>query len=179
MLRIMNMMNEIKVIDSIRSGESEKYRVLVERYQVGLIIHCENILTSRQDAEDVAQDAFVKAFRQLESFDTQKARYSTWLYRIATNLCIDHIRKNKRQVDVADIESIAGTTMPTHIEDEEKRHIQDAIATLEPPKYQDIIKSFFWQGASYQELAERYNTTSGTIGTWMKRAKVQLREKLS
>ncbi len=97
------MMNEKDCIAHILSGDTEAYRELVDRYQTGLIIHCENILKNRQEGEDIAQDAFIKAYKNLKNFSANKASFSTWLYRIATNLCIDTLRRNKRKVHVNDI----------------------------------------------------------------------------
>lgn len=175
----MDMIDEKEHIAKIRAGSSDAYRVLVERYQTGLIIHCENILKNRQEGEDVAQEAFIKAYRNLEDFSEGKGRFSTWLYRIATNLCIDTLRKNKRRVHVKDIESHLEAVLPNHIENEEVEQLRAAIETLEPPKYAEIIKAYFWEGKSYQEIAAQHHTSTNTIGTWISRAKGQLKEKLS
>ncbi len=177
-LRIMSMMDEKDCIAKVISGDTEAYRQLVDRYQTGLIIHCENILNDRDEGEDVAQEAFIKAYQNLKNFSVDKANFSTWLYRIATNLCIDLLRKNKRKVHVRDIERHLEQILPDHIEQEEINYIRTLINELEPPKYAEIIKAYFWEGKSYQELAEIYGTTTGTIGTWMSRAKLQLKEKL-
>ena len=171
-------MDEKECIAKIVSGNTEAYRELVERYQTGLIIHCENILKDRQDGEDVAQEAFIKAYQNLKNFSAEKANYSTWLYRIATNICIDLLRKNKRKIHVTDIENYLGAISPGHIEQEEIIHIRKLVKELQPPKYAEIIKAYFWEGKSYQELAQTYHTTTGTIGTWIRRAKTQLKEKL-
>jgi len=175
----MNMMNERKCISRILQGESNAYRELVERYQTGLIIHCENILKDRQAGEDAAQEAFIKAYKSLSRFSAEKAAFSTWLYRIATNICIDMLRKSKREVHVDDIESSFEAMQPRFIEDDEVIRLRLAVEQLEPPKYAAIIKAYFWEGKSYKELARTYHTSTNTIGTWMSRAKLQLKEKLS
>ena len=173
------MIDEQKHITQILNGDTNAYRGLVERYQTGLIIHCENILKNRHDGEDVAQEAFIKAYKNLNNFSKDKAQFSTWLYRIATNLCIDLLRKNKRQVHIKDIEERLEVVQLNHIQEEEIQHIRKVIQELEPPKYAEIIKAYFWEGKSYQEIAEKYETSTNTIGTWMSRAKVQLKGKLS
>jgi len=173
------MIDEQKHITQILNGDTNAYRDLVDRYQTGLIIHCENILKNRHDGEDVAQEAFIKAYKNLNNFSKDKAQFSTWLYRIATNLCIDLLRKNKRQVHIKDIEERLEVVQLNHIQEEEIQHIRKVIQELEPPKYAEIIKAYFWEGKSYQEIAEKYETSTNTIGTWMSRAKVQLKEKLS
>lgn len=173
------MMEEKTCIANIKAGNKEAYRTLVDRYQTGLIIHCENILKDRSEGEDAAQEAFIKAYQNLQKFSSEKAQFSTWLYRIATNICIDVLRKNKHKVDIENIEKHLEATLPQHIEQEEITKLRKLIKELEPPKYAEIIKAYFWEGKSYQELAKTYNTSTGTIGTWMSRAKVQLKEKLA
>ena len=172
------MKDEKKLIETIRTKDGEQYRQLVNRYQTGLVIHCENIVKDRAQAEDVAQDAFVKAYYQLDKFDVDKGRFSTWLYRIATNMALDSLRRSRRTVNVEEIEAYAETTMPVYLEEEEKQVIRNAIATLEPPKYGDVIKAYFWEGKTYEAIAKQYDTNTSTIGTWIRRAKAQLKEKL-
>lgn len=172
-------MDETKLITQINAGDKEAYRHLIDRYQAGLIIHCENIMKDRHDGEDIAQEAFIKAFRNLNNFSEQKAKFSTWLYRIATNLCIDQLRRYRHKVRINDVEQYVESTEPTYMEDEEKTQLQAIINNLEPPKYGEIIKAYFWEGKSYQELAKQYSTSTNTIGTWMRRAKAQLKEKIS
>lgn len=123
-------MEEKDCIAQIVSGETDRYQQLVERYQTGLIIHCENILKNRQDGEDIAQEAFIKAYKNLSRFEAEKANFSTWLYRIATNLCIDTLRKNKRKVYIKNIEYHLETTLPEHIKQEEIEQIRKIVSEL-------------------------------------------------
>ena len=175
----MNMMNENECILAIVNGDSEKYRQLVDRYQSGLIIHCENITKNRHDGEDLAQDAFIKAYENLRQFSSDKAAFSTWLYRIATNLCIDYMRRNKRKVVLTDIEERLSAVQSSYEETEMVEHVRDAMKQLEPPKYASVLKAYFWEGRSYEDIAKEYSTSTNTVGTWIRRAKHQLKEKLS
>ena len=95
-MRIIVEMNELQVIQLIKNGEHEAYRQLVERYQVGLIIHCDRLVQDRDIAEDIAQEAFVKAFYSINKFDQSKGSFSTWLYIIATNKA--NIEESRAQV---------------------------------------------------------------------------------
>jgi RNA polymerase sigma factor (sigma-70 family) len=139
----MSMMDENKCISKILKGDVNQYRALVERYQTGLIIHCENLLKDRQDGEDIAQEAFIKAYNNLATFSKDKARFSTWLYHIATNLCIDHLRKHKRKVHVDNVEDYVDSVRPDTLEQDEIIAIRQAVDTLEPPQYAEIIKAYF------------------------------------
>ena len=175
----MNMMKENECITAILNGDPEHYRHLVDRYQAGLIIHCENITKNRHDGEDLAQDAFIKAYQNLSHFSADKAAFSTWLYRIATNVCIDFMRRNKRKVSLKNIEERLDDSRSAYEDIEIADYIQRAMKQLEPPKYADVLKAYFWEGRSYDDIAKEYQTSTSTVGTWMRRAKQQLKEKLS
>ena len=178
--RIMKVMEqETDYIKQVLAGQTNEYRHLVERYHVGVIIHCEQLLHDRDEAEDVAQESFVQAYEKLSSYDPGKARFSTWLYRIATNKCLDILRKRNRQLDVEDIEQIAETTMPVYADDEEARALREAVLNLTPPQYRRIVEAYFWEGKSYQEIATELNMTTSNVGVCMLRAKVQLKEVLA
>lgn len=170
------MKQENDIIQSVISGDQEQYRTLVERYQTGLIIHCENLVKDRADGEDIAQEAFIKAYQSLEDFDANKAQFSTWLYKIATNKAIDHLRKKKRTVHVEHIEELADTTMPVDLSEDEIMELRQAVDKLEPPVYSQVIKAYFWEGKSYQVIAQELDVTTNTVGTWIRRAKTQLKE---
>ncbi len=172
------MEHETILIDAIVAGK-DGYEQLVERYHIGLIIHCEQMVHDRDVAEDIAQQAFIKAYMQLATYNPAKARFSTWLYRIATNVAIDYLRQRKHIVDVEDIETVAETTMPMHIEDEEREHIRACVAALQPPEYRQVIEAYYWHGKSYQDIAQELGTPLNTIRTWMRRAKQELKAQLS
>lgn len=170
------MKSEHHIIQAVINGDTDQYRTLVERYQTGLIIHCENLVKVRADAEDIAQDAFIKAYSSLASFDAKKAQFSTWLYRIATNKAIDYLRKSKHTFHADDVEALADTTMPATLSEDEIVALHQAVDTLEPPVYSQVIKAYFWEGKSYHTIASELNVTTNTVGTWMRRAKAQLKE---
>ena len=170
---------ETHIIQSVVDGDVELFRELVERYQTGLIIHCENIVKDRQEAEDIAQEAFIKAYDTLGNYDASKARFSTWIYRIATNKAIDHLRKNKRKVTIDDPEEYADIHAEVTINDDEIEALRTAVDELEPPVYAQVIKAYFWEGKSYQAIAKELDVTTNTVGTWMRRAKANLKEVLA
>lgn len=170
--------DEHNIIKAVLRGD-DSYRELVERYHPGLIIHCEQILKDRDEAEDIAQDAFIKAYLQLANYDPSVGRFSTWLYRIATNLALNKLKQNNRKVNADDIESLAEPTMPTHIEDERKQEIMNAVIKLVPPEYRRAIEAYYWQGLSYKDIASELGIPLNTLRTWMRRAKQQLKEGLA
>ena len=170
------MNNETPIIQAVLRGDSEQYRQLVERYQTGLIIHCENIIKDREEAEDIAQEAFIKAYNTLSSYDHSKARFSTWIYRIATNMSIDHLRKSKRHIAIDNPDSFADEHAQIDVDQSEIDALRQAVNDLEPPVYAQVIKAYFWEGKSYKTIAKELDVTTNTVGTWMRRAKAALRE---
>lgn len=171
------MKNESEIIQSVILGH-DRYEELVVRYHVGLVIHCDRLVGNRSDAEDIAQEAFVKAYLQLDRYQPDKAKFSTWLYKIATNLSLDYLRKQKRVTAVTDIESVTEVTMPTFIEDEERNHIRKTVLALMPPEYRRVIEAYYWLGKSYEEIAQDEQIPLNTARTWLRRAKLKLKEEL-
>jgi RNA polymerase sigma-70 factor, ECF subfamily len=170
--------DEYNTIQAVLRGE-DTYRELVERYHPGLIIHCDHILKDRDEAEDIAQEAFVKAYLKLADYNPSMGRFSTWLYRIATNLALNKLKQNNRKMDVNDIELLTESTMPTYLEDERKQEIISAVIKLMPPEYRRAVEAYYWQGLSYQDIADELGVPLGTLKTWMRRAKQQLKGELA
>ena len=178
--RIVSMMNEPEIIRQVCAGDINQYGQLVERYQVGLIIHCDRLLGDRDEAEDVAQKAFIKAYEKLDSFESDKARYSTWLYRIATNMCLDVLKASKRTLP-GGAEAMAGAEAldAALMHDESIREVRAAVLKLMPPEHRRAIEAYYWEGMSYQQIADELNAPINTVKSWMRRAKQQLRSELS
>ncbi len=79
----------------------------------------------------------------------------------------------------ADIDTIAEATMPLFLEEEERREIRVAVMALIPPEYRQVIEAYYWEGKSYQQIADERQVPINTIRTWIRRAKLQLKEKIS
>lgn len=172
----MVVMDETQLINLTKNGEQDAYRKLVERYQTGLIIYCENILKDRDVAEDVAQEAFVRAYYSIRRFDETKGAFSTWLYRIAMNLTRDYVRKHRNTVTVDELESLPAKL--DTLTEAEKLEIRSIVAKLQPPEYARVISAYYWEGMRYADIATELNVPVATVSTWLTRAKVKLRKEL-
>src|ERR1700753_1550168 len=84
------------ILANARQGDTDAFRVLVERHSRSLFRLAFRMTGNEQDAEDVVQESFLRAFKQLSKFD-ERASFGTWLYRIATNCSLDHVRARKRR----------------------------------------------------------------------------------
>ena len=170
-------MDEKTLIQAVLAGESDSFAPLVERYRVGLIIYCEQFAGERSSAEDIAQDAFIKAYNVLKSYDPDKALFSTWLYRIARTTALDYLRRQKKTYDIDETGEVEDTA--TEIDEQRKIDVRQAVGELEPPIYKSIIEDFYWQGDSYETIAERYELPINTVRTNIRRAKEKLKGVLS
>jgi RNA polymerase sigma-70 factor, ECF subfamily len=172
-------MDEITIIKAILHGDAGQYQLLVERYHVGLIIHCERLVGDRQTAEDIAQEAYITAYQKLSTFKANKARFSTWLYRIATNKALDYLRAHKRVVPNENIDELVEEATPDYETEERNIEIREAVDELQPPTFKQVIEAYYWQGKSYGQIATDMDVPVNTVRTWLRRAKVKLRSELS
>lgn len=147
------------------------------------------MLSNAQEAEDIAQEAFVRAYINIHTFD-QKRKFSTWLFRIATNLCIDRIRKKKPSYYLdADVPGTEGLNMYSHIaapgelpEEEVERmemqeRIQYEISRL-PDKYRSVIILRYIEELPLQEIGDILELPLGTVKTRVHRGREALRKQM-
>src|SRR6195952_1573633 len=92
--------DERALVAAAQAGDERAFRALVEPYRRTLEIHCYRMLGSRWDAEDLVQETLLRAWRSLDRFE-RRASVTTWLYRIATNACLDEIERRPRRASVA------------------------------------------------------------------------------
>lgn len=171
-------MEEQNIIKQILNGDIDLYSQLVERYHVGLIIYCEGFTKERSSAEDIAQESFITAYTKLSTYDASKAQFSTWLYKIACNKSLDHLRSSRHVLATEDIEAYLEQSIPDYAAEEEKEIVRSLVNKLEPPEYCEVIKAYYWQGESYQQISDRLDIPLNTVRTWLSRAKSQLRSSL-
>lgn len=144
---------------------------------------------NRQEAEDVVQEAFLRVYKNLDRYD-EKQKFSTWIYRIATNLCIDRLRKRRKvyslDADSSEHEGLDGYSMQPsdnrtpeseYLLSETQRIIHEAIETL-PVKYKSMMILRYLQELSLQEIAEVMDVPVTTVKTRVHRGREFLRKKL-
>lgn len=170
--------DEAALIARVKAGSRDDFRPLVERYQSGVIRYVFYLVRDQDTAEDIAQEAFVTAYRKLRQYNERYA-FSTWLYRIARNLAYRHLRSN-RTVPL-ELEDNLPSDKPELSEnldkDIEAARIRNAIAGLNLNQ-RAVIYLYYWEDKSYEEIAEILDKPINTIRTWLRRAKQELRSKL-
>ncbi|MGG4147424.1 RNA polymerase sigma factor SigW [Paenibacillus algorifonticola] len=170
-------------------GDQRAFAELVGLYQDKLFHMAYRMLSNRQEAEDVVQEAFMRVYRNLERYD-ETLKFSTWIYRIATNLCIDKLRKRKPvyslDAESTDHEGLDGYSMiPSDnrtpesetLLSETQQIIHQAIASL-PPKYKTVMMLRYIEDLSLQEISEVMDIPVTTIKTRVHRGREFLRKKL-
>jgi RNA polymerase sigma-70 factor, ECF subfamily len=163
-----------ELVERVASGDQSAYQVLVERYQTRVFAVAYGLLHNREDAREVTQEAFIKAYRNLGGF-RRDASFYTWLYRITVNLGIDFRRKayRNRETILDETRVAADVDNPTSARPisnpgkslERKRLgalIQDAIDQL-PDDQKTVIVLREIEGLSYKEIAETMDCAEGTV----------------
>lgn len=179
-------LSESEILEQIRSGRKHLFAQLVERYKDQAMTLAVRLLKNHDDAEEAAQDAFVRAFNALDKFE-QKAKFSTWLYRIVYNVCLSRLKKQERQIefvreeDNAEIENeIFPSVIPSiEYDNLELLGIVKSMIQELPEKYSAILSLFYFQELSYEEIGEVTELPLGTVKTHLFRARTLLLNRLA
>lgn len=178
-----------KLVAKAASGDQEAYKALLDKYETPLYYHLIKMVKDREQVRDLVQEAFMKAFDNLDSYNTNYA-FSTWLYRITTNHAIDYLRKKKLQTLSIDepVKTKEGE-MNIQLEDEQSATdrsimkkqrssiIHKAIEEL-PEKYRVVIKLRHFEELSYDEISEQLDLPLGTVKAHIFRAREMLYKEL-
>lgn len=174
-----------KLVARAVKGDQDAYAALMAKYQKPLYFHVIRMVKDHEQVEDLVQEAFMKAFDNLDSYNTNYA-FSTWLYRITTNHTIDYLRKKKLQtfsinepVKTKDghvdfqIEDDTAETDRNIIRKQRQSIIHEAIQNL-PEKYRAVIEMRHLEELSYEEIATELDLPLGTVKAHIFRAREML-----
>lgn len=161
--------DEILVKETLQ-GFLSSYEFLVKKYQKPILRHAKRYFDNYDDAEDAVQETFIRAFKNLSHFD-QKKLFKPWLYQIATNYCLDELRKNIKLTKMPEeIFSEERPIIEKIIEEEDTKRVQKAVDKL-PDKYKLPIKGFYFNNHSYENLAKILKLPLNTLRTRLRRGK--------
>lgn len=179
-------MTEQQLIESIRAGDGRKYAVLVNRHKDKAFTLAFRLVGDRHEAEELVQDAFVRAYRSLDAFRGE-AKFSTWLYRILYNLCMTKISRRRPAGETLDIHEemldnvfVGGddASADEQLEIDEQRATVLEEVKLLPEKFRVAVTLFYLQEMSYEEMVDVLNIPLGTVKTNLFRGRNLLRERL-
>lgn len=184
-------MDEQTLLEKCVKGDVRAFEELVGKYQQGIINHAYSMFMNREDALDMAQETLIKAYNGIASFNRQSS-FKTWLYRIATNVCLDELRRRKRRANtisltaedgdgvVAELDVADASADPADAAEQAflRGEIEQAIGQLDT-EYRTAIVLREVEGMDYNEIAKTMGCSLGTVKSRISRARAQLREKLS
>ena len=183
------MIIETELIERLRQGDEIAFKTIVEQWQDMVYNTILGIVQNETEAEDLAQDVFIKVFEKISTFKGD-SKFSTWLYRIATTTALDHLRSKKRKKRFGFLQSLTGAS------GDEKEHVPDfhhpgisldnkeraavlfkAIDSL-PENQKSAYTLHKLEGLSYRDVSEVLNTTVSAVESLMSRANQNLRKQL-
>jgi RNA polymerase sigma-70 factor (ECF subfamily) len=182
---------DVALVERVRAGDISAYDTLVRKYERQLFRIAQHITQNREDAEDVMQDAFLKAYEKLDQFQGN-SKFYTWLVRIAVNESLMRLRKRRtgRMVSIdEDLETDEGTVprdLADWAPDPEQNYTQTELGNILektikglPPGFKVVFELRDVQGLSTEDTAEALGLSVPAVKSRLLRARLQLRERLS
>lgn len=174
---------DFTLVDSALGGNQAAYAELMSRYRDSIYFMMHKMVKNVDDAEDLTIEAFGKAFSRLDQYSPNFA-FSTWLFKIASNNCIDFIRKKRIYVtsmdtgftsedgDVIYHDAKADVLDPeqTIVHDQKVKHMRLLVSKLKP-RYRELVEKRYFEELSYEEIADELNLPLGTVKAQLFRAR--------
>jgi RNA polymerase sigma-70 factor (ECF subfamily) len=166
------------IVAHVRAKDQELYEVLVERYQAPLLRYVTSIIGDETLAADVVQEAFIKAFLNLNSFNT-KLKFSSWLYRIAHNETVNYIKKHHREFMIDEVwweaQPAPNLGLGKQLDQKLLRAKMAQLLGELPLKYREPLILYYFEDKSYAEISDVLRIPVPTVGTRINRAKASLK----
>jgi len=166
---------------AVQQGNIHIFGELVERFEPKLLRYARRFLFGYEDAEDLVQEVFIKAYTNIQGFDTSRS-FSAWIYRIAHNEFINAIKKKGREpLSFFDPDTLfphpVSTDSPTrNVADTETKQMLDECLNKLDAKYREPLILYYYEDMDYQEISEVMHIPSSTVGVRLKRGKVLLQK---
>lgn len=175
--------HDLALVEAAKKGDQSAYAQLMDRYRESIYFMMLKMVRHQDDADDLTIEAFGKAFSRLDQYSPSFA-FSTWLFKIASNNCIDFIRKKRIKVtsmetgytnddgEVLFIEAKNQTMDPeeTIIHGQKVQHMRMLVSKLKP-RYRELVEKRYFEELSYEEIAEELNLPIGTVKAQLFRAR--------
>jgi RNA polymerase sigma-70 factor (ECF subfamily) len=185
---------DLAAIERASNGDGDAFEALVRKYQTWVFTLAYRMLGNRADAEEMAQEIFLKAFRGLKRFE-RKSAFSTWLYSIATNHCLNELESRRRRPRPQELNGPVGKggnpgSLLDQVADpapgadrdlegvELRRLIQEQLLRL-TPEHRSILVLRDVQGLAYEEIGQILGLEPGTVRSRLHRARMELKERLT
>lgn len=187
----MALLTDAELVLRALRGRQDAYREIVERFERPVYSLVVRMVQDPAAAEDLAQEVFIKAFRRLDTYDPQR-KLSSWLFKIAHNTTIDHLRRHVPETvpleaekdddrgGLAAVLSDGSSADPSAVAERRDmaRSLERAIGRLRP-EYRESVVMFYVEGASYQDICEVTGLPLGTVKTNLHRARKELAQQMA
>lgn len=159
-------MTDLERVERCLNGDPQAFDELVREYQRPIYRLCYRYSKNAEDAYDLAQEAFLKAYQGLPSFN-RRSSFKTWLYRVAINHCINFIQRQRVRGEAVELDQAEDHTVHIHEVAERKEQMELLRGALEklPPRQQSAIKLRIYQQLSYEEISKVLKCTVSTAKT--------------
>ncbi len=172
-------MTDEEIIEKVKKGDIEVYSYLVQKYKnviFGLIYKYTN---DYNETQDLAQEVFIKMYKQINNFKFQ-SKLSTWLYRIATNICIDWDRRRNKNVKILHLDEVITIDNTIDLEDkiifkEQQEKVRAIVGSLED-KYKLLIVMYHFHNLKYKEISDILQIPQRTVETRLYRARALIKK---
>lgn len=164
--------SEREILLQVKRGKKEAYQAIVERYMKRAYYIALGFVRNPQDALDISQEAFIKAFRRIKSFDIERP-FFPWFYKLMKNFCLDHLKRRSR---IQEVPLDEGRVIKEEHEDREMKEVLwKGIESL-PVEQREVIILRYFQQLSYQEISEVMGKPVGTVMSSLFYARKRLKE---
>lgn len=176
-------LSDEKLAEQICQGDKELFGELVDRYEAKLTRYVKKFTLNKDDVSDIVQTIFIKAYTNLQSFDTTRS-FNSWIYRIAHNESVNYLKKKGgEKISFIDFDTFFPHPFAKETSDkealsrEEKHFLETSLKTISP-KYREVLVLYFYEELSYVEIAEILRIPVATVGVRIRRGKEALKEAL-
>ena len=169
-------LSDEEVVEITRTKNKEAYAEVIKRYQAKLMRYAKYLVSDDEKASDVAQDAFIKAYINLNSFDT-KRKFSSWIYRIVHNEAVNLINKYKKEKPLFEnIDFDSGINIEEeYTQNEVRKMVKNCLEEMSL-LYREPLSLYYLEEKSYKEISDILRIPIGTVGTRINRAKLIMRQ---
>lgn len=175
----MNLLDDQFHITKILKGDTKSFAVLVDRYKDLVFTLAIRMLKNREEAEEVSQDVFVKVFKSLSKFKGD-SKFSTWIYRITYNSCLDTLKKYKQEYHIIPVDvytehqvMIIDNAFDALVEKEQRQAIEDCLYRL-PSEDSFLLTLYYFEGQSLDEISKILGLTANNVKVKLFRSRKKL-----
>lgn len=175
--------NDEEVAAAVQRGDSESFRILVERYEPKMVRYAKRFFFDGDEGKDLVQEVFIKAYVNIQSFDASR-RFSPWIYRIAHNEFVNNIKRRQKERDnisLFDFDVLFPHLTAKETADdgfnkaEVKRMLDRSLDTL-GAKYREPLVLYYFEDMDYREIADILHIPVSTVGVRLQRGRAMLKK---